>query len=197
MVQNVKIGFCLRRHIGIVIVVAIRVVVATRVAHDLAAAVDRVYIFKHKENEETGEMYVSLLYEWASPEAESQIEDAAFQKLSYSRFETLKFYDNFSKGKSLNFIIKNLPNENQKVFVDSNIKSIILVPVMIDEKYWGFIGFDECKTDRAWTANEESLLITMSSMFGAILKRNNIQEELLRKNSQLDAAVIKAEAGVK
>ncbi len=163
----------------------------------LAAAVDRVYIFKHKENEETGEMYVSLLYEWASPEAESQIEDAAFQKLSYSRFETLKFYDNFSKGKSLNFIIKNLPNENQKVFVDSNIKSIILVPVMIDEKYWGFIGFDECKTDRAWTANEESLLITMSSMFGAILKRNNIQEELLRKNSQLDAAVIKAEAGVK
>lgn len=163
----------------------------------LAVAVDRVYIFKHKENEETGEMYVSLLYEWASPEAESQIEDAAFQRLSYSRFETFKFYDNFSKGKSLNFVIKNLPKENQKVFVDSNIKSIILVPVMIDEKYWGFIGFDECKTDRAWTANEESLLITMSSMFGAILKRNNIQEELLRKNSQLDAAVIKAEAGVK
>lgn len=163
----------------------------------LAVAVDRVYIFKHKENEETGEMYVSLLYEWASPEAESQIEDAAFQRLSYSRFETFKFYDNFSKGKSLNFVIKNLPKENQKVFVDDNIKSIILVPVIIDEKYWGFIGFDECRTDRIWTANEESLLITMSSMFGAIIKRNNIQEELLRKNSQLDAAVIKAEAGVK
>ncbi len=163
----------------------------------IAAAVDRVYVFKHKENEDTGEMFVSLLYEWASQDVESQIEDAAFQRLSYSRFETLKFYDNFSKGKSLNFIINNLPKENQKVFVDGNIKSIILVPIIIDEKYWGFVGFDECKTDRVWTANEESLLVTMSSMLGAIIKRNNIQEELLKKNSELDSAVIRAEAGVK
>ncbi|MHB1686067.1 MAG: response regulator [Ignavibacteriaceae bacterium] len=162
-----------------------------------AATVDRVYIFKHKVNEDTEEMYVSLLYEWASDNAEAQIEDPAFQRLSYSRFETLKFYDNFSKGKSLNFIIKNLPKENQKVFVDGNIKSIILVPIIIDEKYWGFVGFDECKVDRVWTSNEESLLITMASMLGAVIKRNNIQEELLNKNMELDAAVIRAEAGVK
>jgi len=163
----------------------------------LSAQVDRVYIFKHKVNEETEEMYVSLLYEWASEEAEAQIEDPAFQRLSYSRFESLKFYDNFSRGKSLNFIIKNLPVEYQSIFIDSKIKSIILVPIMLDEKYWGFVGFDECKSDRVWTSNEESLLVTMSAMLGAVVKRNNIQEEIIRKNQELDQAVIRAEAGVK
>ncbi len=163
----------------------------------LAVQVDRVYIFKHKINEDTEEMYVSLLYEWASEETESQLNDPAFQRLSYSRFESLKFYDNFSKGKSLSFTIKNLPLDSKNVFIDSNIKSIILVPIIIDEKYWGFVGFDECKTDRIWTSNEESLLVTMSSMLGAVIKRNIIQEEIIKKNQELDQAVIRAEAGVK
>ncbi len=163
----------------------------------LSAQVDRVYIFKHKINDETDEMYISLLYEWASDDAEAQIEDPAFQRLSYSRFESLKFYDNFSRGKSLNFIIKNLPSEYQSVFIDSKIKSIILVPIMIDERYWGFVGFDECKTDRIWTSNEESLLVTMSAMLGAVIKRNNIQGEIINKNQELDQAVVRAEAGVK
>ncbi len=163
----------------------------------LAVQVDRVYIFRHKISEETEEMYVSLLYEWASEDTESQLNDPAFQRLSYSRFETLKFYDNFSKGKTLSFTIKNLPKDSQNVFIDSNIKSIILVPIIIDENYWGFVGFDECKTDRIWTSNEESLLVTMSAMLGAVIKRNIIQEEIIKKNQELDQAVIRAEAGVK
>ena len=60
-----------------------------------------------------------------------------------------------------------------------------------------FLGFDECKSDRTWTLNEESLLVTMAAMLGAIIKKNSIQEELVRKNKELDTAIIKAEAGTK
>ncbi len=31
-----------------------------------AAEVDRVYIYKHCEDEDTGERYISIMYEWAS-----------------------------------------------------------------------------------------------------------------------------------
>lgn len=162
-----------------------------------AAEVDRIYIYKHKEDPETEEMYVSILYEWAAPNCESQIHNKGLQKLSYSRFESLKFYDSFSKGKTLKFLIKDLPEEEQYVFIDGNIKSIILVPIFVDEKYWGFIGFDECKTNRIWSQNEESLLITMAASLGSVIKKNNIQEELENKNRELDIAVIKAESAVK
>lgn len=163
----------------------------------IAAEVDRVYIFQHLVLNDTEEMYVKLLYEWAAPGVESQIKMDAMQRLSYSRFEFLQFYDNFSQGKTLRFIIQELPPVHQDIFIDKKIKSIILVPIMIDNLYWGFIGFDECVVNRKWTDNEESLLITMASTIGAVIKRNNTQEELVRKNNQLDQAIKRAESAVK
>ncbi len=162
-----------------------------------AVNVNRAYIYKHKSVDDTGEMFVSLLYEWTSDKTEHQIENIELQKLSYSRFESLKFYDTFSMGKPLSFVMKNLTDEEHLLFIDKDIKSIILAPIMVDGLYWGFLGFDDCETDREWTPNEESLLVTMASMLGAVIKRNNIQEELIKKNAELDAAIIKAEAGTK
>ncbi len=158
-----------------------------------AAEVDRVYIYKHCEEETTGERYISILYEWASVTVNQQISDQALKKLSYSRFGDFNFYENFEKGNTLKFIIKDLAENNRKMFIDSSIKSLILVPIMVEGKYWGFIGFDECQKDRLWTDNEESLLITVASMLGAVIKRNIIREEMLSKNDELDKALIKAE----
>jgi PAS domain S-box-containing protein len=163
----------------------------------MAAAVDRIYIYKHNIDPDSGELYISPLFEWAAPGVEAQINNPNLQKISYSRFDTLKFLENFSEGKSLNFIIKDLPPEGQTIFIDGNIKSIILVPILIDSCYWGFVGFDDCTTERKWTKNEESLLVTLASTLGAVTKRNNIQAELEKKNFQLDAALANAEAAAK
>ena len=162
-----------------------------------SANVDRVYIYKHKIKPDTEEMYLSLLYEWADKDSDLQMQNEALQRLSYSRFEVLNFYENFSKGNSLKFIIKKLPKDVKKVFIDVNIKSIILVPVMVDEKYWGFIGFDECKYDRQWENDEESLLRIMASTFGAAIKLNEVLDELVENNAELNKAVDRAEAAVK
>jgi PAS domain S-box-containing protein len=162
-----------------------------------AAEVDRVYIFQHQELEETGEKYVKLLYEWAVESCEPQLDDPALQKLAYSRFGSLNFYENFTKGKTFSVIIKNLSPEDQKVFIDGNIKSILLVPIFVDDKYWGFIGFDDCSNSRHWSENDEQLLKTMSSSIGAVIKRNIIREELESKNKELDLAVIQAQSAVK
>jgi PAS domain S-box-containing protein len=162
-----------------------------------AAEVDRVYIYRHREDDATGERYISLLYEWASDAVELQISNPSLQKLSYSRFGSLKFYENFEMGNTLKYIIKNLPESDQHTFIDQNIRSIILVPIMVDNNYWGFIGFDDCNADRLWSDNEESLLITTASTVGAVIKRNISRDELILKNNELDLALIKAESAAK
>jgi PAS domain S-box-containing protein len=163
----------------------------------MAADVDRVYIFQHQLNQETDEIFFSLIYEWASEGTESQIRNPEFQKISYSRFATLDFFENFAKGNMLKFIMKDLPESERSIFIDQNIKSIILVPIMIDDVYWGFIGFDEMEEDRVWTDNEESILITMASTIGAVIRRNIFREILLRNNDELDRAVQRAENAAK
>ena len=154
---------------------------------------DRVYIYKHQVNNKTDEMYVNILYEWCSENTESQMQNPVLHKLSYSRFSSLDFYRNFENGNTLKFLIKKLPTHERAGFVDRNIKSILLVPIMIDNKYWGFIGFDDCRTDRLWSEDEESILSTMASAIGAVIKRDYINNELLRKNAELDKALFEAE----
>jgi len=158
----------------------------------IAAEVDRTYICQHQANDETGEMFMSLNYEWTADSIEAQIENPMLKKLSYSRFSTLDFYENLSSGNTLKFLIKDLSPNEQRVFVDQNIKSILIVPIIIDGTYWGFIGFDDCTLGREWNLNEESLLIAIASAMGAVIKRNQVQQELLSKNKALDETVIKA-----
>lgn len=157
-----------------------------------AADVNRVYIFQHQSDRDTEEMFFSLVYEWAAQGTEAQMLNSEFQKISYSRFATLNFFEKFSNGSTIKYVIKDLPKSYQEAFIDKNIKSIILVPIMIDGNYWGFIGFDEMETDRVWSDNEESILITMASTIGAVIKRNVFRDILLRSNEELDEAVRKA-----
>jgi signal transduction histidine kinase/DNA-binding response OmpR family regulator/HPt (histidine-containing phosphotransfer) domain-containing protein len=133
-----------------------------------------------------------LLYEWASEGTVAQIRNPKFYKISYSRFAALQFYESFSEGKTLKYVINDLPDSYREIFIDKNIKSIILVPIMIDENYWGFIGFDEMESDRSWSDNEESILVTMASTMGAVIKRNLFKEILLHNNNELDKAVKEA-----
>ncbi|MBK7630288.1 MAG: PAS domain S-box protein [Ignavibacteriales bacterium] len=162
-----------------------------------AAEADRVYIYKHMEDDETGELYFNPLFEWTAEGIKSQLEENLLGKLSYSRFSSLKFYESFSNGESLKFIVKSLPKEIQEVFIDRNIKSIILVPIMIEGAYWGFIGFDECHSDRIWSNDEESILSAMAATIGEVIKKNNFREELIRKNAELDIAVQESEKAAK
>ncbi len=162
-----------------------------------AAEVDRVYIYKHNENVETGEIFFGILYEWNSGVSESQLDNPAMQKISYSRFKSLKFLENFLEGKTLKYTLGRLKPKEREAFIDLNIKSLILVPIMIDGNYWGFVGFDDCQSERNWTHNEESLLVSFAASLGAVIKRNTILQELEEKNEELDKAVIQAQAAVK
>ena len=162
-----------------------------------AAEVDRVYIYQNKENSDTGEMFFSLLYEWVFDIKKSQIPNPVMKRISYSRFSNLGLYEHFIQGDNLKFTISNLKEEERIAFIDLSIKSIILVPIMIDGNYWGFVGFDDCQEERIWTHSEESMLVSFAASLGAVIKRNTILEELESKNKELDQAVIKAEAAVK
>ena len=158
-----------------------------------AAEADRVYIYQHMVDNFTNEMFFTPLYEWATHGVPTQITDPNLSKISYSRFSILNIYDSFVRCETLKYLIKDLPQEHQRVFIDRNIKSIILVPILVDRNYWGFIGFDDCHSDRVWTDGEESLLTAMAATIGAVIKRNAMDDQLKRKNEELDEAIKKVE----
>jgi diguanylate cyclase (GGDEF)-like protein/PAS domain S-box-containing protein len=66
------------------------------------------------------------------------------------------------------------------------IKSVILMPVYVGAQVWGFIGVDDCKAARQWTASEIETIGILADIAGALIVRERARvalatsEELFR-----------------
>jgi PAS domain S-box-containing protein len=150
---------------------------------------DRVYLYRHKyeieSNDEAG-----LVCEWS---ADNKYRKPAGYKVTYSAMKELNLYENLINGKLTRAYIKDLSEQLRDRFNKEGTRSLILVPVMVNEKYWGLIGFEDKKSDRVWEEDEESLLVSVTSVIGAVIRSSSAFEELKQKNTELDKALAKAE----
>jgi len=140
-----------------------------------AAKVDRVYIYENHPHPETGEVAMSMRYEWVRPSIEPSIQQTHWQNQPYSAVGTSGWYDVLSIGQTLCGAIDQFPAVQQALFQLDNILSILMVPILIDEQFWGYIGFDDCTTKRCWSGNEESILVAMAASIGGALKRQQAE----------------------
>ncbi|MDE2267137.1 MAG: diguanylate cyclase, partial [Alphaproteobacteria bacterium] len=61
--------------------------------------------------------------------------------------------------------------------------STLIVPIMLDGKYWGRIGFDDCTKERKWTETEIGILKTLADLIGTAIMRERYVEELGKANT--------------
>lgn len=143
-----------------------------------ACQVDRVYIFENHLHSDTGEMLFSQRFEWIS-HVEAQI--PKLQNLSYTSFSP-QWYENLAAGKAIAGIVRHLPPKEQKILASHNILSLLVVPILIEGKFWGFIGFNDATGDRAWTETEQAILAAAAlSIGGAIVRK---QAEIAAQESE-------------
>ncbi len=64
-----------------------------------------------------------------------------------------------------------------------NLLSTLIVPIMLDGKYWGRIGFDDCTNERKWTETEIGILKTLADLIGTAIMRERYVEELGKANT--------------
>ncbi|MFN8383038.1 MAG: PAS domain S-box protein [Anaerolineales bacterium] len=147
-----------------------------------ATGVSRVYIFKKEENEKQG-TFVSQIYEWCSIETEPQIDNNNLQNVEIKYDGYPRWADNFEKDMPVFGNVKDFPAEEKKYLEDQGILSIICIPIRVGADWWGFIGFDECKTEREWSEIEIEALRAAANTLGTSIERKNNEESLL--NSEM------------
>jgi len=143
-----------------------------------AVAVDRVYIFENHLHPETGEKVVSQRFEWSRDSVEPQIDNPDLQNAPYVAQGMTRWYEVLSSKKSISGPIKEFPATERDFLKQQGILSLLVVPIIIGDKYWGFIGFDDCHSERRWSKNEESILTAVAASFGGALERKRAEEAL-------------------
>ncbi len=139
-----------------------------------AVGVDRMYIWKN--NTVAGKLYCTQLYEW-SEGAEPQHGNEYTVDVPYDE-NMPGWEDSFLRNQCINNHVRNMSVQEQAQLLPQGIISILVVPVYISNELWGFVGFDECRKERLFTENEESILRTGSMLLASALLRNAVTRKL-------------------
>ncbi len=142
-----------------------------------AASASRVYIFECHSAAD-GTVLTSQRFEWAAPGIAPQIDNPDLQNLplgeaGFSRWETV-----LSAGGTIHGLVRDFPPAEQDILSPQNILSLVVVPVFVENAWWGFIGFDECATERRWSEAELEVLNAAARTFGAAIARKHAEAEL-------------------
>ena len=71
--------------------------------------------------------------------------------------------------------------------------SVLLVPIIIEGTYWGFIGFDTSHSVDPWTAHEISVLCKVASLIGASITRDRYIKQLITERAEAQKKYVEAE----
>ena len=143
-----------------------------------ATNVDRVYLFENSKDKTTGESYLNQRYEWTAEGVEPQIDNQELQNMPFSEGFP-RWYNLLSKGQTLSGLVKDFPLNERQILESQEIISLIVVPVFVNDLFWGTVGFDDCNLGIQWSTNELSILQALAGSIGGRISRKIIENELI------------------
>ena len=145
--------------------------------------IDRCYIFKNETENQDLKLYYE--YEWCNEGIDSYLGNPNLNGISYDDFPGL--YSTLSKDESLYGLVKESDN---KSFVETmemqGIKSYLFTPIFSENKFWGFIGYDDCKTEKKWIVEHVYALHTVAKNIGIRLNQDKTNAKLEAHLEQFD-----------
>ena len=158
-----------------------------------ASRVARVYIFKNFEDADDG-LCMKHAYEVCAPGITPEIDNPNLQHVVYSQgFE--RWREALASGLNIRGDISDFPDDEREILEPQGILSILVLPIVVDGRWWGFVGFDETRTRRDWQDSEVALLGTTAEMLGSYFTRQQVQERLERVAAELKLAQRIAKVG--
>lgn len=151
-----------------------------------ATDVNRVYLFEnsYKENER----YTSQKIEWNADTSAPQIDNPELQDLS---FEDIKsFIEPLENGKAYYGKISDFDDDVRAILEAQEILSLVVMPVMVNNTFWGFVGFDECKYERDWSEVEYSILMSFNASLERAIEKQLMESALQESRKKAEAANI-------
>lgn len=139
--------------------------------------VDRIYFFETDETTRT----TSQKYEWVNKNISTQIDNPELQNIPYERI--LDLIVPLKAKKNYNKLVKDIYEcEFKELLKSQNIVSLLVIPLQIQSKTIGFIGFDDCTKERIWSEDEISILQTLINYISSSIER--MQSETIIHESQ-------------
>ncbi len=148
--------------------------------------VDRVYIFEIHPHPETGEPAMSQRFEWVRETVTAEIDNPQLQNLTFAAVGMSRWYEALFAGHSCHGLVRDLSLPERQLLEPQGILSILVVPIPVSGNVWGFIGFDDCHSERQWSQDESAVLMTMAITIGSCIAHRQTIDALQQSQLRLE-----------
>jgi PAS domain S-box-containing protein len=137
---------------------------------------DRIYYFEN----DISKNLTSQKTEWVRVGIPPQIDNPILQNLPLENYALIT--DILLQNKVFKKIISEIEDPEVLAFLSSQaILSIILFPITIKNKFFGFIGFDDCTHEQIWSDDKINILFSLSTNVANAIERIN-NERIIRES---------------
>lgn len=143
----------------------------------LAAGASRIYIFENQMNED-GRLFINQRCAWTAPGITPISDNPEPQCFPWQGGGFTRWRETLGDGHLIHGHVKEFPESEREALVAQDVLSIVVLPIFIDQKWWGFIRVDECIFERDWATAEIDALEAAASALGATIQRREVEEKL-------------------
>jgi len=139
-----------------------------------ATDVDRMQLMQI-ERTNTGGARIVRHHEWCAEAIRpaAGLMEIEGQILEHYGFEP--WTSRFARGEIVAGAVDDFEPLIRQKLINDGVRSLAVVPVFVDERWWGQIGFDDCHSVRHWTSSEIDALRTLAELVGtAVLRSRDI-----------------------
>ena len=149
------------------------------------AKASRVIIFENYVDEE-GRLFTSQKAEWCAQGVASNFDEVILQNLPYDKYIP-RWADLLKEGRAIKGHVDDFPESERKVLEALDILTILLLPIIVNGNFFGFISFVNCTEPRTWTETEIDLLRAAASGIALWQERHLAEAQLRQYTAELQA----------
>ena len=137
-----------------------------------ATGASHVYIFENHPDM-NGIMLSSQTYEWTALGVKSELGNPAYQnsRLNPTSPGLEDWYTNLSGGIPFYGSGKEYPRFWKRVFGEQGLKTLLDMPIIVNDQWWGIIGFDDFLDEMPWSQAEIDALMAAAGNLGTVIAR--------------------------
>lgn len=148
------------------------------------ASVSRTYLFKNRRAGDDLVCYQLAYWERDSAPAPPH-EMTTRHEYPYRKNGLERWVAVLGRGDIISGNVRDFPEPERNQLGPYSIKSLLLIPLFVSGRWFGYIGFDCCMAERTWADEEVALLRTAAAQISAGIENHRLLEEVL-----LDAEIL-------
>ncbi|HEY9827321.1 MAG TPA: EAL domain-containing protein [Stenomitos sp.] len=141
-----------------------------------AAQVDRICISMNHSHPGTGETSTSMRFEWTRESIPSLLRRPHRHNQTFNSPALKRWYHTLTDEQNIRSLTRELPEAEQAMLEIDQVQSILVVPIIVNLKFWGFIELHQCSCEYEWSPQEESIICAMGASISAALQRQQTEE---------------------